>query len=132
MTTAIDELKTVLVLAGNRRLPHLEEEIFADEELTTLYLTNFCKDLWWYTQLGVSTLGQCPIESMAHIAFCYAYYELKAAWPVAEPLITTNLLATHWYAVDLLKTRWLPGEAILKTDTDYWRSYTRLFGITDD
>ena len=81
--TNIDEFKTVITLTGNKRLPHLEEEIFADEELTTLYLTNLCKELKYYS--GYNVLTDNPYN-----AYIYARDVLQCRWLIAEPIIRMN------------------------------------------
>lgn len=81
-----DEIKTVIVLSGSKRLPDLEVEIFADEELATLYLHNLCKEEDWYD----------GYENNTCLAFFYAVYTLGTRWPVAEVLISPKY-SWHWY-----------------------------------
>ena len=76
----LNELRVVMALAGAKRLPHLEEEIFANTELTTIYLNNLCKDTVLYSRSGSNTL----------LAVCYALCIMCERWPAAEALIYTN------------------------------------------
>lgn len=78
----IDELQLLLTLNGNKRLPHLEEEIFANytkhaSTLAHVYLHNLCKDCKWY--------------SIAHdddtLVLHYALLELGSRWVEAECVI---------------------------------------------
>lgn len=72
-----NELQILLSLNGNRRLPHLEEEIFADSGLTMLYLNTMHTDEVKY---------DCPASMAAFIRY-YASYVMCNRWKNAEPVI---------------------------------------------
>ena len=91
MTTAIDELKTVIILAGIKRLTHLEEEIFANEELTTLYLHSLCKEETWYDINHVHAMSNSFL--VAH----YSVYVIEDFWPSAEVILNKYPNWVTWY-----------------------------------
>ena len=73
-----DELKTVIALAGNRRLLHLEDEIFANESLTTLYLHTLC---------GFSITTYTGNHDNAALVLYYAMHFMHERWPQAEHIL---------------------------------------------
>ena len=86
-----DDIKLMIAIAGNRRLPHLEVNIFADHELTCFYLTILCKDLYWWD----------PINTHLECAWAAYYYfkdVLRCRWPEAEALIASDEDYWAWYA----------------------------------
>lgn len=79
-----NKLKALITLSGNKRLPHLEEEIFADTELTLLYLTAIDPD------------GMACVCADAIPLFLVLYVSdvIKGPWPAAEHLIKPQ--QTNW------------------------------------
>ena len=73
----IDEIKTLIALTGNKRIPDLEAEIFADATLTKLYLHTLCKTQSWYIHYN----------SISFMAYAYAVGVMNTPWPEAESII---------------------------------------------
>ena len=84
------DIKLMITLAGNQRLPHYEAEIFADFELTSYYLNTLCKDVQWARV--VETRVRC-----AQLASYYAEYVIKGRWPEAEAVISRDSECWTWY-----------------------------------
>lgn len=104
MMTTTTELTTILALVGNKRLPHLEEEIFADTALTEIYLRKL------YTGL--------------QIRFSSEYYDNNCHHP--DTLILE-------YARTVLNARWLEAEHLIR-DLDngfWWEEYSVIFKINN-
>lgn len=74
-----NELALMLALNGNRRLPHLEKEIFADIDLVRQYMGALT--------LYDPSLHRCVTGNLPYVVFCYIRYILQHRWPEAEPLI---------------------------------------------
>ena len=98
MLTTTSELKTLIVLTGNRRIEHMEQEIFANRELTELYAHTLCRDL-------ASNIYR---PSTAYLLVFYASQVIKQRWLVAEPIIAKDRSVAHYYdshfKTDLSKT----------------------------
>jgi hypothetical protein len=90
----VDELKFLITLTG-RRLPHLEEEIFSNEELMLFYLRIICTEV---------------DASPDYIVCYYARYVIKGRWLVAEPIILRNVPRSYEYAREVIKDRWPEAE----------------------
>lgn len=84
---SIDELKTIIALSGNKRLPDLEEEIFSDTEATMLYLSAIDADKRKCTQPSLIPM----------FARHYAMYVIGSYWPVAEHLIVKDRHEWEFY-----------------------------------
>lgn len=76
----LNELKILLALNGGQRLPHLEVEIFANEELTELYT--------------ISYLGRWMIIDIPWKLQYHAKHAMKCRWPEAEIVIKRS--RPHW------------------------------------
>jgi hypothetical protein len=87
----LNELKTLLALNGNQRLPHLEEEIFADKSLYTVYVVSLCKN---FDRLE---LYKKRIENISWLIFRYATSILKSRWPESELVIAKDRYYADWY-----------------------------------
>ena len=92
------DIKLMITLAGNQRLPHYEAAIFADLELTCFYLNTLCKDNEWI----------CPCNTKADFDFVrvtcwYARRVIKGRWPEAETLIASDPGHVHKYAYHFIK-----------------------------
>ena len=83
--TNIDEIKTLITLTGSKRIPHLEKEIFANECLTELYLTQLC------TEYSMFNYNKC------YYVFFYAIGIMKAPWPEAESTIKEDITIYSLY-----------------------------------
>ena len=116
---AASELKLLLALNGNRRIEHLEEEIFADRVLAELYLTSLCKSYSWYDTSS-------PVSELAYI---YVAEVIGGPWPAAEPIILSTAEDAYYYARYVTRDRWLAAEPIIKSDAHYWYIYRTWFGI---
>ena len=91
-----DEIKVVITLTGPKRLPHLEAEIFADENLTTLYLNTLCKDQLWANQ---------HTHNLYHACY-YARFVMNSKWYAAEAMISRNTYWFKWYR-DVLRRNFM-------------------------
>ena len=81
---SIDEIKSLITLAGSRRLPDLEQEIFANQELVQLYLHTLCE---------VDSTSQ----NWSFLAYHYATVRMQARWPEAEHIIYANVSIAYYY-----------------------------------
>jgi hypothetical protein len=111
----LDELKMLLALNGNQRIPYAEEEIFADKILYKVYLVHLrhcVSDLVSFEE---------DIEVFSWLAFEYARMEIKGRWPEAETIIVTNAQASAQYAYEILCCRFAGGEEAISKDA--WWAY---------
>lgn len=110
----IDEFKILLALNGNKRIEHLEEEIFSNEVFIKMYL-------------GVLTshwLGSCKSsKSIATHAQWYAWNFINARWIVAEPYIMKDPDCASYYALKVIKGRWIEAEQYIMKDANRWVWY---------
>ena len=83
MQQTIDEIKTVIALTGSKRIPELEAEIFANNDLRYFYIITLCKQYNWYFEPRSR-------YSLAILAYDYSVYVMRAPWPDAEPTIRHN------------------------------------------
>ena len=74
-----EELKILLALNGNKRIPHMEEEIFANGYLTRIYLTRLVA--------GIGDHDDPELFSNGYHIFYYARDVIKARWYEAEAAI---------------------------------------------
>jgi hypothetical protein len=79
------DLKTLLALNGNQRLPHLEVEIFADIILYTCYLESICSKYVWYKSYHKDRSGD-----LAWLVYVYTYNVIKDRWVEAEAVIAED------------------------------------------
>ena len=111
----LNELRVLLALNGNKRVPDLEAEIFANFATADFYLNSICKKYNWY-----------DIESpISELAYLYIAEEIHSPWPEAEPILLLTAEDAYYYAVYVLKARWPEAEAIIHTDSTYWSHYCR-------
>jgi hypothetical protein len=113
----LDELKTLLALNGNVRIPYAEDEIFVDKELYLYYLEALCKEYEWYKYYT-------PLDDTEHawLALNYSNYIIKGRWIEAESIIATDPHWAYHYAKDVIKGRWPEAEAVIASDPcwSYW------------
>jgi hypothetical protein len=89
--TTCKDLKILLSLNGNNRLPHLEKEIFSSRELYTLYLCKLAETC------DISVYDVEEIDDMCWVIYSYSKYVIHARWPEAESVILLNLRWGTWY-----------------------------------
>lgn len=96
------ELKVLLSLNGDKRIPELEVEIFSDTPLTYLYLTH---------------MSQYMSDNRPHITLNELFKEdviaseKQAAW------------AIYWYCVYFLPNGWPEAEHIISKDRGWYKHY---------
>lgn len=95
----VDELNTLLVLNGNKRIPHLEVEIFEDIELYVPYIIKLATAI--NMKLNSDNIT-CLLARYAFITNC--------RWPVAELLISKDPYAAFYYSLYVIKGRWKEAE----------------------
>lgn len=108
MNITINELKILLSLNGNQRLPHLEEEIFFSRELTVIYLERLLQE------------HDAEINLKSNKNNTYSDYT-----------ITDVSRAIYVYSRNKIKGRWLIAERHLLPDTYWYKSYRRFFGLVN-
>ena len=86
------DIKLMITLSGNQRLPHLEADIFADFELTCFYLNALskggCEE--WYPK--ITSKFDCEWAS-----YYYAKYTIKGRWLEAEGILLKNKYIAKLY-----------------------------------
>ena len=86
------DIKLMITLAGNQRLPLLEADIFADFELTWFYLNALskggCEE--WYPK--IPSTFDCEWA-----AYYYARDVIKGRWPEAEGILLKNKYIAKLY-----------------------------------
>ena len=89
MTTNVEELKLLLALNGNSRILYLENEIFANSELTLCYLAHM------HAYRTGNPVMYLNIEDVPWVIYAYARDIIKGRWVEAEPTLfsTSNLSA---------------------------------------
>ena len=112
------ELKTILALAGSKRLLHLEEEIFANNELTSLYLNNLCN----------GDIKPVPGRDNAYLAYFYAITTIKCRWLEAEHIIAADPESAYWYALTF-QYRWPNEKKVFANNSYYWQVYCIRFNL---
>lgn len=139
----IRELKTLIILSGNKRLPDLESDIISDHELSTLYLDHILETLLYgqrvpvfeklifadfeltkqylaavidvkYPRHNDMTVFACPIT-------CYAIYVMKEKWTEAEHIILKDAYYSYRYAAEF--GRWDKAEAVILQVNDAYIAY---------
>lgn len=134
-----NEIKTIIALSGNRRLPDLEEQIFDDDTLTREYIIavcgiNYCpskseiaEEIVMYAYRTDSCrwlAAECAVARYsARAAYIYARDVIGGRWDKAESSILyskseANIIS---YAVYVMKCRWPEGEVLLSVTG--WRRY---------
>lgn len=124
-----DELKTIIALSGDKRLSHLEDEIFASSTLAHVYLAMIAKILWPGDTMPniISTVDTAPI------IFSYAKrYLNNERWLAAEQYIIKDPQYAHWYATDIIRDRWHEAEQYIMKDEHWYGYYLQQFGIRND
>jgi hypothetical protein len=111
----LDELKTLLALNGQQRLPHLETEIFADITLYTCYLESLCSKYEWYRHYDTKD----PLD-IGWLVLSYAELVIQGRWPEAEHIIITTTVPhyAYLYAIDIINDRWPEAENLIATDLE--------------
>lgn len=75
------DIAAIIKLTGNKRIPHLEAEIFADSELTCVYLSTLCG------------INRAELNYLADRQFIecliyrYSVHIMNARWAAAEHLL---------------------------------------------
>jgi hypothetical protein len=145
----LDELKLLLTLNGQQRIPYAEEEIFFSKPLYTYYLEEISKNYNWfhaYDRECISDLEwlacryakdvikgrwlevESVIATQPKTALLYALSVIEGRWPEAEAIIATDAEATYYYTKDIVKARWPAGETAVTTDRDVADWYNRRYG----
>lgn len=119
-----DEIKVVLALTSDKRLPDLEEAIFNSHELTRLYLSKIARIVWGRGDVDID----CNISSSVYVYTKY-YMEGKR-WFVAEPLILRSPEYTYHYACEIIKDRWPEAETLIEPGNYWWTQYKHYFKIS--
>lgn len=109
-----DELSSLVLLSG-KRIPHLEEEIFASKSLTECYLDLLDK--------------RRTLVPYSIVAYQYARNVIGGRWQAAETLIAQNEYSATWYAIHVMQRRWPEAEHIILTScsTILGNDYANLF-----
>lgn len=95
MTIVLEELKLLLSLNGDQRLPHLEKEIFTNRCLTVYYLERLIIDLNEGTQISIiRDKTKTTANDLAWAVYIYSKYKIKDKWPIAEKFLSED---PHWY-----------------------------------
>lgn len=110
-----NELQTLLILNGGKRIEHLEEEIFSSDELAKCYISFIVEKEIPILRTRLST------EKAAF----YACYVLQKRWLEAEPFIVKCPAAAYWYSIRVIKSRWPEAESCIKENNTYWKVYQR-------
>jgi hypothetical protein len=118
----LDELKTLLALNGQQRIPYVEVEIFASKELYAWYLHELCKHKCW------EEIYTMEPDLYCFLAYSYADFILDGRWPEAETLIASNPVSSFYYAKDVIKGRWPEAESVIATDNYRCMLYDHGFG----
>lgn len=142
MNNIDNEIKTIIALSGNRRLPELETEIFSDEELTTFYLTalrgntsitptNGNIAFWYANKILKSRWHEAEdiIMKNPRYACWYAEDVIRGRWKEAEQYIIVDARWIHYYCTNVTQERWLKAEKIVKKDKELWHYYKEFFEI---
>jgi hypothetical protein len=120
---ALDELKTLLALNGNARIPHLESEIFSDPDLYQFYFTKLSHS----TALGFDIITKCDIAR-----FVYMYADMMSfRWIEAEQFVSTQSGWATYYAINVIEDRWPEAEAAIFSDPYWCRFYNLNFNNND-
>ena len=90
------DIKLMITLAGNQRLPHLGADIFKDKELTCFYLRTLIKGFDGWDPILTN-------KDCIWAAYYYAVEVIKGRWPEAEHLIARN--GDYWRAYEVFLTR---------------------------
>jgi hypothetical protein len=72
-------------------------------------------------------LENTSIEDKAFWFYWYALHVIKGRWIEAEEFIKTSPRYAYWYAQDVIKGRWEEAEEFIKTDPKYAYLYARDF-----
>lgn len=75
-----DDIRAVITLSGSKRIPHLEEEIFANDELTEFYVCTLVADMQLFVYKGRNII-------VDDIIFDYSTKVMGERWPAAEHLL---------------------------------------------
>lgn len=101
---------TLIALSGNKRLPHLEEEIFLNKKLTALYLQQIMPyhlaPLYLDQRFGNLTPDiefYSTNEVCAWSLYLYAKHVMKERWIAAEYTIIRDYEAAVCYATDVIR-----------------------------
>lgn len=79
------------------------------------------------TNKAIKRIVEQYIITDPHYACYYALQVLKTRWLEAEAVIMTNPQAAFMYVNDILKERWLEAEAVIMTDPEYADYYLKMF-----
>lgn len=123
--TQIDNIKSLIVLNGNRRIPEFEKEIFASDELTKIYLSMIAEIVW----PGYNVNIDLNISSTVYV---YTKYHTHGErWHQAESCILQSPEYAYYYAVNIIGNRWAEAEPVL-IKSDYWfEKYRHHFGLEE-
>lgn len=127
------ELRTLIILAGGKRLPDLEDEILASKSLSVLYLNNIFETLqpsgripelesrifadfnltrkYLGSVLGARHFQTSSWANFASAVTCHAMHTQNSPWPEAEHIILCNPYYSYRYAMSF--GRWAKAEAVI-------------------
>jgi hypothetical protein len=120
----LDELKMLLALNGNRRIPHLEEEIFASKKLYTFYLEELIDRKM--PELMLYNIDSEYFNS-PWLAYKYALDVIKSRWTEAEAVIATSPCWSCWYAIEVIGSRWPEAEWVIAAEREHANVYNDSF-----
>lgn len=69
------------------------------------------------------------IKKIPYHAVWYAVRVIKGRWIEAEPYIMKHSYYSYAYAKFIIEGRWLEAEDIIKTDDFWWGRYCEVFDI---
>lgn len=94
----LNELTILLTLNGGKRLPELEEEIFAsDIDIVLLYL-----EIVYFSATALDVkYNRCIAVDIPFLICAITFRDINERWLVAEHLFSNNYyhnhIQTHWY-----------------------------------
>lgn len=93
----LNDLKLLLALGGNKRLPHLEKEIFSSGKLIIdFYVRSICKECNWYA----------PHDEVATMVMYFSEHNLCDRWLQAEQVIRDDVFWMGRYVRVFGKIEW--------------------------
>lgn len=109
-TIKISELKILLELNGKQRLPYLEKQICRNEKI-----------LDYYSKCLTHHIVTCSLEDRLYYI---ALNMINGPWKEAEKYIAKDPIVSYYYAVNILKDRFMLGdESILNADYQLQKDY---------
>lgn len=123
----VAQLQILISLSGDKRLPHLEEEIFSNKELIKIYLTVIRRILVNQYIQSDNNESIDDTDNQCDIIYDYAEYVMKGErWIEAEHIMLQEPGWAYLYAKDIIKGRWPEAEMIISTSA-HWKSRYNMF-----